>query len=218
MSVAFFEGSVCIPENVRDLDSFIEWVCSGDVPEKSRYAFLNGKIWIQMSPEQFHTHNQLKGEFAFVLGGLIRKGRLGRFVHDGIIIRNNRANLSTEADGAFVSKQTLKNKRLQVVRVLGYDVLQGTPDMVLEVVSKSSEGKDYDELRELYWLAEIPEYWLVDPRGETLRFDILRRSSKGYVVARKQAGWVHSHVFDKSFRLTVQKDELGDPEYTLHVR
>jgi Uma2 family endonuclease len=108
---------------------------------------------------------------------------------------------------------------VQVVPVKqGYEILLGTPDMVLEVVSKSSEEKDYELLRELYWRAEIPEYWLVDPRGETLKFDILRRSSKGYVAARKQAGWARSRVFDKSFRLTVKDDDLGNPQYTLHVR
>ena len=41
---------------------------------------------------------------------------------------------------------------------------------------------------------------------------------KGYVVARKKAEWLKSQVFGKSFRLTRQEDEFGNPEYTLEVR
>lgn len=42
---------------------------------------------------------------------------------------------------------------------------------------------------------------------------------KGYVVTRQQAGgWVKSAVFGKSFRLTRQTDEPGQPEYTVEIR
>jgi len=50
--------------------------------------------------------------------------------------------------------------------------LEGTPDMVLEVVSASSVVKDTETLLQLYWQAGIPEYWLVDARGEALEFTV----------------------------------------------
>jgi Uma2 family endonuclease len=100
----------------------------------------------------------------------------------------------------------------------GYVELQGTPDMVLEVVSESSVTKDTITLQELYWQAMIPEYWIVNARGASITFEILRHTAKGYVATRKQAGWVKSAVFGKSFRLTQQTDDLGNPEYTLAVR
>ena len=212
MGAIVLEGSVRIPPDIDDLDSFCHWACSDTGLEHARYAFLNGEIWIEMSPEQIFHHNQPKGEFAIVLGGLAKTGRLGRFYHDRMLLRNDAANLSTEPDGAFASRRTLKSKRVRVIPIAaGYDVLLGTPDMVLEIVSKTSEVKDYEKLRELYWRAGIPEYWLVDPRSEPLRFDILKYSTKGYVATRKQSGWARSEVFNKSFRLTVAKDELGDP-------
>jgi Uma2 family endonuclease len=73
-------------------------------------------------------------------------------------------------------------------------------------------------LRELYWKAGIPEYWLVDDRGEELEFSILRHGPRGYTPVRKQGGWVKSAVFGKSFRLLRQHDEDGLLEYTLEVR
>src|SRR5262249_51232036 len=100
----------------------------------------------------------------------------------------------------------------------GYVEVQGTPDMVLEVVSRSSVKKDTDMMRRLYWEAGIPEYWLVDARGTPPRFDILRHSTRAYQKTRKQDGWVKSAVFGHAFRLTQKINALKHPEYTLETR
>ena len=90
--------------------------------------------------------------------------------------------------------------------------------MVLEVVSRSSVRKDTEVLKEAYWDAGIQEYWLVDARKAPLRFDIFRYTSKGYVPVAKQASWLNSKVFAKSFRLTQTKGPQGYPKFTLAVR
>jgi Uma2 family endonuclease len=74
----------------------------------------------------------------------------------------------------------------------GFTELQGSPDMVLEILSDSSQHKDKHQLRQAYWEADIPEYWLVDARTEPLQFDVLRHTARGYVAVRKQQGWVKS--------------------------
>ncbi|HXG12241.1 MAG TPA: Uma2 family endonuclease [Gemmataceae bacterium] len=220
MCTIVIEDRVWIPDRVKDLDSFCRWACSDEFPEKRRISFLNGEVWVNMSPEKLFTHNRVKGEFAAVLDRLVKVRRLGMFCPDGMLIRNDAANLSTEPDGTFVSTKSLRSGRVTIERPVeeGCDVLVGTPDMVLEIVSDTSERKDTKVLRQLYWEAGIPEYWLVDPRGDEPVFDILRHGGSGYVTARKQAGWQKSKVFGKSFRLTVGPDELGNPEYTLSVR
>jgi Uma2 family endonuclease len=100
----------------------------------------------------------------------------------------------------------------------GYVELEGTPDMALEILSDSSVHKDEDILRDLYWRARVPEYWLVDVRGKTLRFEILKHTAKGYVLMQPVDGWVHSTVFNRSFRLTQEVDPLGNPKYSLAVK
>lgn len=87
--------------------------------------------------------------------------------------------------------------------------------MVLEVVSPSSVQKDIATLRDLYCRAAIPEYWLVDARRATPAFTIFRHTERGYVPGCKPGGWLKSRVFGKSFRLTRQADERGNPEYAL---
>jgi Uma2 family endonuclease len=97
--------------------------------------------------------------------------------------------------------------------------LEGTPEMVLEVVSATSVQKDTVELRELYWKAGIAEYWLVDVRKGNVEFNILKHGSKAYATSRHQpGGWLKSTVFNHSFRLTQGTDPLGKPLFQLEAR
>lgn len=72
--------------------------------------------------------------------------------------------------------------------------------------------------RAAYHRARIPEYWLVDARGESINFQILRWHEDGYRPAPKRRGWQRSRVFGCSFRLVRKRDELGLWEYTLQTR
>lgn len=211
---------ICIPPWVQDHSSFRRWLHSGDFPEKNRICFLQGEVWVDLSMEEFFTHNQVKNEFAFVLTGLIKAGRLGRFVPDGMLLTSIPAGFSVEPDGAFLSQASLESGRARLCQGKAKNdiELEGTPDMVLEVVSASSVKKDTIILRDLYWQADIPEYWLVDVRKGRLQFAILRHTARGYRAVRPHDGWLKSTVFARSFRLDRQDDELGKPEFTLAVQ
>lgn len=155
-----------------------------------------------------------------MLGHLVKAERRGLFLTDGALLSNSIAELSGKPDGLFVSDQTLRTGRVTILEGWeeGHVELEGTPDMVLEVVSPGSVHKDTVLLRQAYTEAGIREYWLVDARREPLRFDILRRTAKGYSASRKANGWIKSAVFGKSFRLTQRVNALGHPEYTLAIR
>ncbi len=137
-----------------------------------------------------------------------------------MLLSNFAADISGNPDGLFLTYTTRQTDRVRLIegRDGGFVELQGSPDMVLEILSKSSETKDEVLLKQGYWEAGIPEYWLVDARNEPPRFDLHRHTSRGYVVTRKQQGWVKSAVFGQSFRLVVQVGPRNDPEYTLEVR
>jgi Uma2 family endonuclease len=211
---------VRIPSWIEDLDSFRRWARSDEFPEAGRICYLRGEVWVDMSKEQVFTHNQVKSEFNLVIGGLAKQERLGRYFPEGLLLSNVDADLTAQPDGTFVSQASLQAGRVHFVEGVqeGFVELEGTPDMVLEVLSPSSEEKDTLTLRDLYWQAGIAEYWLVDAPGKRPKLEILRFTDEGYVSSRKQGGWVKSGVFGKSFRLTEQTDPLGHPEYTLAVR
>jgi Uma2 family endonuclease len=219
-TIVVYEDTVEIPDGISDLAAFRRWAHSDDFPETGRICYLNDIVWVDLSKEQVFTHNQVKQEFNVVIGGLIKAQRLGRFFPDGLLLTNDRAQLACQPDGAFVSRQSLKSWRIRLVEgeKEGYLELAGTPDVVLEVVSTSSVEKDTETLRDLYWRAGIPEYWLVDARADRLEFDIFRRESNGHAAVRKPGGWIKSRVLGRSFRLARHIDEAGNPEYTLSAR
>jgi Uma2 family endonuclease len=219
-TIMLYETCVRIPPWVHDHASFRRWVHSGEFPEKGRICFLNGEVWVDMSMEQFYTHNQVKGEFNVVVGSLVKAGRLGRYVPDGMLLTNLEVEFTSQPDGAFVSHRSLRTGRVQLGEGAqgGFVELLGAPDMALEILSPSSVHKDTVLLLDLYWRAGIREYWLADVRGDRLQFDIYRHAARGYAATPKRGGWMKSAVFGKSFRLTRQTDELGHPEFSLEVR
>jgi Uma2 family endonuclease len=213
-------NQVSVPSWVVDLESFRRWADTEDFPEKARIWYLKGEVLVNMSKEQLFSHLAVKQEFSLVLGGLVKAGKLGSFFPDGLFLSNIEADIGGNPDGTFVATKTFQSEEVRLIEGAeeGYAELEGSPDMVLEVVSASSVSKDTKLLRQAYWEAGIREYWLVDARSEPVTFEILRHTAKGYAAARKQDGWQKSAVFGKAFRLTQDKNALGHPEFTLEVR
>ena len=212
--------NLCVPTWVTDLASFREWADSEDFPEYGRICYLEGEVWIDMSKEQLYTHNKLKTRYYIVLGTLVDAEKLGDFFSDGVSVVHPDADLSAVPEAVFLSNETLASGRVRLIEGArrGLVEIEGSADMVLEVVSDSSVRKDTMRLRKLYWAAGVREYWLVDAREQPLSFEILRHTAKGFVSVRNQGGWLKSAVFGKSFRLTQQTDALGHPAFTLEVR
>ena len=217
MSTIVIADQVRIPSWVNDLESFRRWSRTDDYPEQGWVSFLDGEIWVDMDMEQLFTHNQVKTEFTVVLGRLTKEEEMGYFFSDRALLSNESANLSTERDGTFCSFDALEERRVCLVEGLeeGHVEIEGTPDMVLEIVSRHSVRKDTKILRNLYWRAGILEYWLVDARKTPLQFDILRWSERGYSASRRREGWLKSKVFGRSFLLETKPDRLGHPQFFL---
>jgi len=214
--------NIAIPASAHTLDGFVDWVTSVEFPEHARASFVRGEILIDMSPEELETHAVVKAEVHRVVGTCNREMRLGKFYPDGCLVTNKAAGLSTEPDGTFATRISLRLGRVRLVPRKGhpgqYIELRGTPDWILEIVSRFSVIKDKRKLWKLYHRARIPEYWLIDARGDEIIFQIFHWRRKSYVAASKKGGWQWSRVFGRSFRLERVKDDLGLWEYTLHVR
>jgi Uma2 family endonuclease len=214
-------GKVRIPGWVVDLPSFRRWVHSGEPPEKLRAQFLNGDVWVDLFMEEAFTHNFVKNAIYLTLIPLTEE--IGLFFSDGMLLTNDEAGIGTEPDGTFVSNEALESGRVEFTAGVHADAVAtevvGSPDLVIEVVSRSTEEKDTEWLMAAYHNAEIPEYWVIDARDEDdIRFDIYKRGKKEYIAARKQDGWVRSTILGKSFRLTRKLQKNGYPRYKLEVR
>lgn len=214
-------GRVHIPAWVTDLQAFRRWVYSGDVPQRLRVHFLNGEVWADLNMEEGYSHNLVKNAIYAALVPLTR-GR-GLFFSDGMTLTNDHLGIGTNPDAMFVSNESLRAKRAELVagRQAGGEATEvvGSPDLVVEVVSPSSEVKDTEWLMSAYHNAEVREYWLIDARDEDdIRFDILKHEPKEYVAQRKRGAWVKSSLLKKEFRVVWSEGPHGYPEVTLEVR
>lgn len=221
LTIATFP-SITIPDRATaSLASFREWAGDNDLPEKTRTDYYKGEVLIDMGKEQLFTHGGVKTEIAAVLQTLCKQSGLGRYWCNGVLVTNEDADLSTNPDGTFVSHATLSAGMVTLMPGVdgGFVELVGTVDMVLEVVSDSSVKKDNQTLFEAYFEAGIPEYWIVDARGDEIDFRIYKPGTKRYSLVKKQpGGWSKSVVFDKSFRLVRSLDASNNPEFTLEVK
>jgi Uma2 family endonuclease len=173
-----------------------------------------------MSREQLFSHNVVRTAITSVLWQLVVDGEVGVIWSDGAFLSNPDADIAGKPDLIFAAHESLASGRVALAegRERGFVEITGTPDMVLEVVSRSSITKDKKDLFEAYWQAGIPEYWLVDARRNPTVFDIWKHAPSGYVAARKRDSWLKSNVFGKSFRLTEKTDKSELPTYRLEVR
>jgi hypothetical protein len=205
---------------VRNLPSFRRWVHSPAVSEDLKVYWLAGTVWVDLSKEQIFSHVGVKSEVMRVLANVARDLDIGRVIAGGSLYTNNIASIGVNPDSLFISHATRADGRVAFFPggEGGYVEIQGTPDMVLEVVSRRSVTKDTELLFEAYWESGIPEYWLIDARKSPPRFDIYRHTPDGYVAARRRDGWIKSAVFGRRFRFVEKKDQSGDPAYSLEVK
>jgi Uma2 family endonuclease len=215
-------GPVLVPVSAHTLAGFRAWAKSDKFPQRGRISFLDKGILVDMCPEELENHGKVKFEIGRVLGSLNRKMKRGQFYPDGTLVSNVDANLSTVPDASFVSWSSLEAGRVRLIPREGeqgeYSELEGTPDWVLEVVSKSSVTKDTQLLRGRYFRAGIPEYWLVNARGKEIDFQILIRGDTDYVSSTTSGDWQRSPAFFRKFRLVRRRGRMNFWEYTLRVK
>lgn len=211
-----------VTDEARTHAGFRAWAKSDACPERARVTFFNGEILIDMSKEEIETHAKLKGEVGTVVNNINRSFDLGECYPDGVLISNEEAGLSTNPDLTFVLWETLEAKKVILVPRQGaqgeYLELIGSPDLLLEIVSRSSVRKDTVLLREAYHRARVPEYWLIDARGDDIDFKLLWWRRTGYVAASPRDGWLRSRILRHEFKLERARHRLGLWRYSLHAR
>jgi Uma2 family endonuclease len=212
---------VAVPTLVVDFASFRRWLDSEDFPEEGKVCFIDSRVWVDLSMEEFFEHGQVRTEIGRVLANLMKETKFGRFAPEGTRYAHPETELSTEPDGMVISNDALRTGRVRLVGGAKGDHTQvhGSPEIVIELVSQSSEVKDTEWCMSAYFDAGIGEYWLIDARDEDdIKFDIFKRAKKEFTATRKQGGWVKSVVLGKSFRLVQNEDDGGKPEFTLEIR
>ena len=131
------------------------------------------------------------------------------------------AGLSAEPDVVAVLWESLRQGRIREIpgakaKEGRFVELEGAPDLIVEVVSDSSERKDLERLPRLYAAAGVPELWLVDSRGKDLAFAIHILGSGGYQRQPADSeGWCESPLLDRRVRLVRWLNDFSRWAYDL---
>jgi Uma2 family endonuclease len=211
-----------IPARVSDLAGFRRWVRSRHFPEKTRASYIAGEIEVDMIPEEAFSHNSPKTAVTLAVGNWVQAYDLGQIFLDGMMLVNEEADIANEPDLMFCRWDTLASGRAELKETKpgsGRSVeLVGTPDLVVEIISRSSVTKDAVTLKERYALAGIPEYWLIDCRRSAIRFDLLTLRGRKYRAVKPNAtGARHSPLLDANVQLTRTKSPVNTWRYRLSI-
>ena len=200
---------VRIPAAAHTVSGFRSWVHSSRFPELGRIDYVGGDIELDMSPEDLHTHGTPKSALAAGLFALVAKAGRGYVFIDRTRVTAPASGLSVEPDLVVVLFSSLDAGRVRQVPSSGkragrFIELEGAPDLVVEIVSDTSERKDNERLPPRYARAGIPELWLLDARGDQPRFEIkvLEGGGEYQSAAADPQGWSRSRILGGTFRVT----------------
>ncbi|HEX4962544.1 MAG TPA: Uma2 family endonuclease [Thermoanaerobaculia bacterium] len=219
------EDDLRIPADAFNFTGFLKWAESSEFPETGRIDYLEGTVEADMSPEDLYTHSAVKTAIASTLTKLVVDPDLGELFIDRARITSRFVKLSVEPDLVMVLLASLQQGKVRPVPSAKNEpdrfiALEGSPDLVVEIISDGSVHKDTVLLPRLYAQAGVPELWLVDARSDELRFDLFTlRDGRYEPVAPGAARWTRSPVLGRSFRLVRQRrPELGTWRYRLEQR
>jgi Uma2 family endonuclease len=215
-----FEEQVEIPLDLKSLADFRRWALSDEFPERGRIDFIDGRIEVDMSPEDLFCHGTLKMEVIRVLSNRVKELDSGELFCDSTRISCPSADLSVEPDLVFIRDETIRDGTARLVaRARQKDKfleIEGGPDLIVEVISDSSVSKDTRRLPPAYFAAGVRELWLVDGRGDELSFIIHRRGQSAFEpVECDTEGFQPSLVLGRRYRLDRRAKAPGRWVYDL---
>jgi Uma2 family endonuclease len=133
------------------------------VTEQQKAEFINGEIVVH-SPVKYQ-HNQNSFRLAALMDAYVRRRNLGTVGHEKLLVSLARNDYEpdicffrSEKAAAFTSKQSKFP----------------APDLVVEVLSESTEAIDRGIKFEDYAAHGVGEYWIVDPDQETIEQYLLQ--------------------------------------------
>ena len=139
-------------------------------PDDERYELLDGELVFMPSPTEIHQ--TLVGKLFVAIYLWAANLELGRvYVAPFDVVLSDTS--TVQPDVLFVS-----NERASVITDAN---IQGSPDLVVEILSPSDPNRDRVRKRQIYERHRVGEYWLVDPYARNIT--VLLLGDGGYETA-----------------------------------
>jgi len=128
-----------------------DFVYHDEYPEE----LIDGRV-VVMSPGPAHNHVQIAGNLSFIFKNYLH-GKECRVYPDGFDVH--------------LSKKDIFKPDMMIVcdhSKIKSDGVYGAPDLVVEVLSRSTAHRDKGYKKDTYAKSGVREYWLVDPGNESI--------------------------------------------------
>ncbi len=140
-----------------------------------RYELYEGEAYMVPSPSV--QHQRILRKLMLLLAQLVNEDRLGEIFYAPLDVVFSESTV-VQPDILFISHQRRG--------IIGEQNISGAPDLVVEILSPSTEERDRGIKLQLYGRYGVQEYWLVDPEKRTV--EVLALSPEGYQVLGQYGG------------------------------
>lgn len=140
-----------------------------------RYEVLDGELF--MTPPPTIEHQSALLNLVVKMANFVMERRLGKVLTAPCGVRLPGQSVPIQPDIFFVSA----GRR----NIVGKEYVEGAPDLVIEVLSPSNWLYDRREKMQAYQHAGVAEYWIVDPRAQTI--DVFALEQDQYTLLAQYA-------------------------------
>jgi len=152
--------------------------------DKREYEIIGGKLF--MTPKPKPLHQEIIGRLYVALYSFLRQQKFpGKIFMDVDVVFGEQV---VSPDIIYISPERLS--------IIFETNIQGAPDLVVEVLSPSTQKYDRKHKSQLYYTNGVKEYWLIDPAMQLAE-----------IFSREDKGWYRSGVYD-------EEDILASPLLT----
>jgi Uma2 family endonuclease len=138
-----------------------------------RREIIDGELYV--TPTPVTPHQRILGILAFAFWKFLEIHPLGELLVAPLDVILSEHDV-LEPDLLFVS-----NEHRNVLK----DWVRGAPDLVIEILSPTTEARDRGPKMKAYARYGVGEYWIVDPIAEVI--EVYRLSEQGYQLAAMSA-------------------------------
>jgi Uma2 family endonuclease len=215
--IARVHETVTVPVWVNNLDRFREWSHSEEFPNSSKILYFDGNIFVDDDMERL-LHTTIKAAISRSIGNWSEQHLPGLVCIDSMRFMHRTSDLSSEPDIVFITDESLTSGKARVADGDASLEIEGSPDLIVEIISPTSSHKDEQILRKKYWEAGVKEYWIADSRN-TPSLSILKRTSKKYVAATNdEKEWQRSDVLEAFCKLVTRQGAAATTRVVLELK
>jgi Uma2 family endonuclease len=158
-----------------------------------RYQLIEGELFVGPAPTS--RHQRISRNLEFILHGHVSARGLGEVFDAPIDVILDRETV-VQPDLLFVS-----SARAAIISERG---VEAAPDLVVEILSPSTEALDRGPKRQLYARYGVVHYWIVDPEARSLTEYVLQSGQYALRATHPAAQTCTTAVFpDLSINLPV---------------